>query len=274
MPPSAIRPLTSVNAACPPPGNFSLFGLNEIMANRPVDFFQQMRSGFSGILESDACDGTVAAIALAEQAFEWFEGNIAIQTEGLPPLACAKGCPTCCALRVTATAPEIFLMAAYIRKVEATPQGAQLQLSRKIVEADVSTRGLSEEERLAAGRPCPMLINGGCILHPVRTLACRGHASYTEEQCRAAAQGEDIEVEISEPHLTLRALVQNALQAALRDHGLPWGLYELNHGLALALAEPERIDTWFAGEDSLAPSIADLDMTALGQAFDKLQAMN
>ena len=244
------------------------------MANEPIDFFQQMREGFGRILEHDGGNGTAAAKALADSAFDWFEGNIEIQTEGQPPLACAKGCPTCCALRVTATAPEIFQMAHYIRMVEATPQGAQLQLTRRIVLAEETTRGRSEQERLASGRPCPMLIEGACVLHPVRTLACRGHAAFDEEQCRAAAEGEDLEVGISEPHLTLRALVQSALQAALRDHGLPWGLYELNQGLALTLAEPELIDAWFEGEDALAPATVDLDMIALGRAFDELRPVN
>ena len=244
------------------------------MANRPVDFFRQMRGGFSDILANGTRDGADMAVALAERAFLWFEENIAIQTEGQPPLACAKGCPTCCALRVTATAPEIFLMAAYICKVEATPLGARLGLSRRIAEADLWTRGESEQERLAAGRPCPMLVEGVCVLHPVRTLACRGHAAYAEEPCRAAARGEDVEVALSEAHFTLRALVQNALQAALRDHGLPWGLYELNQGLALTLADPGRIGAWHEGRDSLAPMIDGLDMTALGETFDKLGTMN
>lgn len=244
------------------------------MADQPIDFFQQMREGFGRLLGHETANGTAAALSLADNAFDWFEGNIEVQTEGQPPLACAKGCPTCCALRVTATAPEIFLMAHYIRMVEATPQGAQLQLTRRIVLAEEATHGRSEKERLKSGRPCPMLIEEACVLHPVRTLACRGHAAFSEEQCRAAAHGDDVDVRISEEHLTLRALVQSALQAALRDHGLPWGLYELNQGLALTLAEPELIDEWFNGTDGLAAAAVDLDLGALGQAFDELRTLN
>ncbi|MCJ2186270.1 hypothetical protein [Novosphingobium beihaiensis] len=244
------------------------------MTGQPIDFFHQMREGFGRILAHEGASGPAAAIALADSAFDWFEGNIEAQTAGQPALACAKGCPTCCTLRVTATAPEIFLMAAYIRKVEATAQGAQLQLTRRIVLAEEATQGRTEQERLASGRPCPMLIDGVCVLHPVRTLACRGHAAFSEEQCRAAVNSEEAEVSVSEPHLTLRALVQSALQAALRDHGLPWGLYELNQGLALTLAEPELIDEWSRGADGLAPAAVDLDMAALGQAFDELRAVN
>ncbi|MCJ2177801.1 hypothetical protein [Novosphingobium album (ex Hu et al. 2023)] len=244
------------------------------MSGQPVEFFHEMREGFGRILGHEAATGTAAAITLAESAFDWFEGNIDAQTESQPQTACTKGCPTCCTLRVTATAPEVFLMAHYIRMVEATPQGEQLQLTRRIVLAEEATRGRSEQERLTSGRPCPMLIDGACILHPVRTLACRGHAAFSEEQCRAAASGEDIEVGVSEPHLTLRALVQSALQAALRDRGLPWGLYELNQALALTLAEPDLIDEWFDGTDGLAPAAVEIDLGALGQAFDELRTIN
>lgn len=245
------------------------------MASQPIDFFQQMRGGFGWIIMQGGSDGAGTTTALAGRAFGWFESNIEIQTRGLPDLACAKGCPTCCTLRVTASAPEIFLMADYVRKVDETAQGRRLGLPRRIFAADRITRGMEEAERLASGPACPVLVEGVCVLHPVRTLACRGHAAYADAQCRAAARGEDVTVDVSEPHFTLRALVQNAMQAALRDKGLAWGLYELNQGLALALAEPERRDAWLAGEDdSLGPAIADLDMDALAGVFDALRAID
>lgn len=244
------------------------------MASQPFDFFQQMRVGFGQILSQPSIDPEATTMAVAGRAFGWFESNIALHTQGLPELACARGCPTCCALRVTATAPEIFTMADYVRKVAATPQGAPLALAERIFDAGIRTRGMDENTRLASGIACPMLLEGICILHPVRTLACRGHAAYREEQCKAAARGEDVTVEISEPHFTLRALVQNALQAALRDKGLAWGLYELNEALALVLKEPERLEAWLAGEDSLAPAaVADLDIEALDRVFAALPAI-
>jgi hypothetical protein len=43
---------------------------------------------------------------LTAQAFDSFDGNIAIQTEGMPALACDQGCAACCKLRVAATAPK------------------------------------------------------------------------------------------------------------------------------------------------------------------------
>jgi Fe-S-cluster containining protein len=193
---------------------------------------------------------------------------------GQPPLACDKGCPACCALRVTATAPEIFLIADYIRKVAVTPQGARLDLPGRVARAEAATAGLDEGDRLAQATACPLLVGEQCILHPVRTLACRGHAAFQRSQCVAAANGEDVEIAISQVHLTLRGLVQNALQSALRDAGLAWGLYELNRGLNLALDDARLAEAWLDGADPLAPAIPDLDMDALGAAFDRLHALN
>lgn len=243
------------------------------MSESPVEFFRHMEGIYAQML-AGAGTGTGLTQRLVGQAFDWFEQNIAIQTEGHPPLACDKGCPTCCSLRVTATAPEIFLMAQYIGMVEATPAGAALGMRARVQEAWSKTAGLNEQDRLSQAQPCPLMIEGMCIMHPVRTLACRGHAAFDVQGCRSAAAGEDVDVPISEPHLTLRGLVQNALQSALRNAGLPWGLYELNQGLALALEDPSREAAWYAGKDSLAPAIPDLDLAALGDAFDRLHVLH
>lgn len=238
----------------------------------PVAFFRHMEAGYGQMLSGGKPDETRIS-ALAGQAFDWFEQNIAYQNAGQNAIACDKGCPTCCSLRVVATAPEIFLLARYVRMVEATPEGNALGLRDRVAAAHDLTRGLDEQERLVRAQPCPLLLEGMCILHPVRSLTCRGHAAFDADACRAAAAGEDVEVAISEPHLTLRSLVQNALQSALRDAGLAWGFYELNAGLALALADPEREVAWLAGADSLAPATAACDMEALGDLFDRLHML-
>ncbi|CAN5270388.1 hypothetical protein BH10PSE13_BH10PSE13_08320 [soil metagenome] len=243
------------------------------MTERPIDFFQAMESGFGRVL-GGSTDGGAMIEALIGQAFDWFERNIEMQSAGQPRIACDKGCPTCCSLRVTATAPEIFLLAAYVRRVEASPKGKLLGLSGRVAKAYAATEGMDEKDRLALAWPCPLMIAGQCIMHPVRTLACRGHAAFEVTQCQAAARGEDAEVAISEPHLVLRGLIQNALQSAMRQRGLAWGLYDLNQGLALALEDEARLDAWLVGEDSLAPVIPDLDMAALGAAFDQISPLS
>lgn len=243
------------------------------MTAGPVQFFHDMQDAFARIATAPIA-ADCKAEALAGLAFDLFEKNIEIQTEGLPPPACEKGCPACCNLRVTATAPEIFLLAHYVEQIDATPGGAALGLKPRVAEAHRATADVGEKSRLKLHHPCPFVIQDTCIIHPVRPLACRGHVAFNPENCTAAALGEeDTEVAISEPHLVLRGLVQNALQAALRDAGLAWGLYELNQGLGLAFDGRGRQTAWAHGADSLAPVIPDLDMTALAAMFDQLAAM-
>jgi hypothetical protein len=56
-------------------------------------------------------------------------------------------------------------------------------------------------------------------------------------------------VPFSNGHRMVRALVQNAMQSSLRDAGLPWKMYELNHAVLVALETPEAEAQWLAGSD-------------------------
>lgn len=226
---------------------------------------------FSRLLAENA-DSRRPFDLVADSAFDLFERNIGPQTRNLPALACRKGCPSCCSLRVTATAPEIFLLADYVVRIDATPGGAALALKRCIALADRATRGVSEAERMARRKPCPFIVHGVCIVHPVRPLACRGHASFDRQACVRAVAGRDVEVPLSGPHQALRGLVQSALQSSLRAAGLPWGLYEINHGLVLALDGTARAAAWLAGRDSLAPAAVAFDADAAQAQFDALLA--
>lgn len=237
-----------------------------------LEFFRGMHGAFSRVLAAGGRPEVVID-RLVTQAFDFFEQNIASETERLPELACQKNCPSCCTLRVTATAPEIFLLARYVRLVDAVPRGAHVNLPKRIAQTSRATRGLDERQRMAIRRPCPFVVRGVCIVHPVRPLACRGHASFDRTACSRAAAGRPVEVPVSLPHLNLRGLVQNALQSALRNAGLAWGLYEMNHALVLALGRQDRQAAWMWGEDSLAPVIADIDMAAMAATFDTLLDM-
>jgi hypothetical protein len=115
-------------------------------------------------------------------------------------------------------------------------------------------------------QPCPFIVRGVCVIHPVRPLACRGHASFDRRACVQAVAGRDVEVPVSAPHVALRGLVQDALRSALNGVGMASGLYELNQGLALALDGSARETDWLAGSDSLAAARLDLDAAAESRA--------
>jgi len=237
----------------------------------PLAFFKAQHQAFAETLaerrgREDLIDG------LLEQAFSSFEGNVEIQSEGLPALACHKGCATCCTLRVTATAPEILMIARYIRWASAALKRAEVDLEQRIADADRETRGLSEERRVALRRRCPFIANGVCVIYPVRPLACRGHASYDKRACAEAAAGRAGSIPYSAPHMTVRSLVQHAMQAALRDAGYAFGAYELNQAVSRALTDEGCHRDWAAGADVFADALAtEVSLEEMASTFDAIK---
>lgn len=231
-------------------------------------FYRELRAAFNHTWHGMAAP--LRSEAVLQQAWNSFDGNVAIQSEGQPAVACHKGCPSCCGLRVTALAPEVFMMAAFLRATAPALQRHGIDLVQGLREADTATRGLDDVQRVALRRRCPFLVKGVCFIHRVRPLACRGHASHNKRACVEAAAGRIDEVPFSGPHRVVRLLVQSALQASLRTQGLAWGAYELNHALALALDDEHASADWLAGRDPLAAAAVDTDQReAMAAWFDE-----
>lgn len=242
--------------------------MNDTADHGPQAFFRDLRAAFGHTLQNTT---TALSVDCAlQQAWDSFDGNVAIQCEGQPPIACHKGCPSCCTLRVGVLAPEVFMIAAYLRATATALQRHGIDLLQRVHEADAITRGLDEVARVALNRRCAYIEQGVCLIHRVRPLACRGHASHDKRACVEAAAGRADEVPFSGPHQVVRGLVQSALQAALRGHGLAWGTYELNHALVLALHDGRASSDWLAGADPLATAAMDADQReAMAAWFDQ-----
>jgi Fe-S-cluster containining protein len=243
--------------------------VNTTSDHNPQAFFRDLRAAFGHTLQ-DTANGPKNVDSALQQAWDSFDGNLAIQCEGQPPIACHKGCPSCCTLRVGVLAPEVFMVAAYLRATATALQSHGINLIQRIREADAVTRGLDEVARVALNRRCAYIEQGVCLIHRVRPLACRGHASYDKRACVEAAAGRVNEVPFSGPHQLVRSLVQSALQAALRAQGLAWGTYEMNHALVLALDDEHADSRWLAGSDPLAAAAMDAQQReAMAAWFDE-----
>jgi len=236
----------------------------------PLAFFKALHGAYAETIERHR-GGPHLVEAVLSQAFDSFEGNVAIQAESQPPIACHKGCATCCTLRVTATAPEALLIARFIEATRPALARIGVDLAQRVREADAVTRGMSEAERVKLRRRCPYIERGACLIYQVRPLACRGHASHDKRACVDAAAGRADSVPHSEAHLVVRSLVQNALQSALRDAGYAWGTFELNHAVTLALADDLNA-AWTEGGDPFeAAAIADdIGSADMARAFDQI----
>jgi Fe-S-cluster containining protein len=185
------------------------------------------------------------AARLSVELFDRSLGNASSD----PPLACRRGCNFCCHGLVSASAPELFLLARQIRE----QAGAELPaVIARIREVDGRTRGLDPIARHRLRQPCALLVNGECSVYAARPLSCRAFASYSLEKCEHAFKfgGEDIPV--PKFNMTLRSASKQALWSALDYAGLPIKSYELAHGLLVAIETPDAERRWLAGEDVFA----------------------
>lgn len=234
-----------------------------------LDFFAAQANAFASTLAShrgqeDLIDN------LLSQAFSSFDGNVACQAQDYPAIACHKGCATCCTLRVTATAPEVLLIARYIAWAKFSDK--TINLAKRVAKANKLTQHLNAAQRVKLKRRCPFILQGVCLIYPVRPLACRGHACYDKQACVDAAAGRVRQIPISEPHRLFRGLIQNAMQSALRDAGYAWGLLELNQALHLALHHEPSYSRWAAGEDVfMAATIDEISREEMEHTFDQIK---
>ena len=234
-------------------------------------FYQALHREFDATLKQTERVPTLID-ALAGRAYDTFHGNVAIQCQDEPPLDCKRGCATCCTLCVSATAPEILLIARLLRILSPGLLERGIDLVQRVRDVDAKARGLDEAQRLALREFCPYIAQGVCVIHRWRPLACRGHASHDVKACVAAAAGRAEDVPYSIGHRTVRALVQNALQSSLRDAGLAWGMYEFNHAVLLALDDPDAEARWLAGEDVLAAAKqTTVSDTEMAEAYNQLR---
>lgn len=236
----------------------------------PAGFFRAQHEAFGTTLGANKGAANLLD-RIWMQAFSSYEHNVAEQTKDLPPLACRKGCGTCCRIQVVATAPEVLMVARYVRAMADGFRKVGIDLPARLAAA--SAAAPETAGTMALGRECPFLVEGICVIYPVRPLACRGHVSFNEEACVAALEGEADEVPVSESHRTVRALVQGALQSALRDTGHPWALYDLVGALRIALARPDAEAAFAAGTDVFEPATIDhVSREEMARTFDRLKA--
>ena len=172
---------------------------------------------------------------------------------------CRAGCSFCCSLTVETSAPEVFLIAEHLRS---TRTDAQLDLLReRLRRTSAAIRGLTPTGRVRAAIPCALLENGLCSVHAVRPLACRSWNSRDVSACERVMQegGGDLRAAQDQRPLGINAGVHAGFVAALRGARLPEDAErrcELNTGLRIALDQPQAMERWVSGDDTLEPARA------------------
>ena len=199
-----------------------------------------------------------ALLAAVEMSHQFYEQTWRyVQNLNMVPHACAAGCAHCCHLTVEASAPEIFLIAAYLK--ESLPAERLEAVKARVRTTAAAVRGLSPDARVRAAVPCALLVNGQCSVYPVRPLGCR---SWNSRDVRACAQvmqdgGGDLRPVQDQRPGGIESGVRAGVAAALHTVGLPEDdthRCELNTALAIALDDPEALSGWLGGTDTLAPA--------------------
>lgn len=155
-------------------------------------------------------------------------------------IACQKGCHFCCQNFVSATAPQVFLLAHHIKALP--DYEAMLNALQK---ADDLTRDRPKSQRAQERLPCALLVDGVCSQYEHRPTACRGMASLNVRSCEVRVDG----IQAAPGYALLRGLVDFGFMAGIEINGLGSKSYELNHALRVALQTPDGEQRWLGGED-------------------------
>ena len=133
--------------------------------------------------------GKKRASDAAKHAHEFFERSVKSNNPG-GSIDCAKGCFMCCTLYVSATAPEVFLVAEYLRNE--TPERFN-EILERVRAVDRDTRYMDDRARLPTRIRCPLLgSDDACVAYSVRPSACRGFVSSSLEACKRGYAGNEI----------------------------------------------------------------------------------
>jgi hypothetical protein len=172
------------------------------------------------------------------------------QQAGSAAIECSKGCSYCCHNMVTASAPEIFLLARHFRKGDPSRLRDILETLKA---ADLAGRDLDPRQRYLAHIACGLLDeNGLCGAYEARPNVCRTMVSASVAACRASFAGEPAQIPVPKAYGALRTAYSYTLLAALRAEGLDDRLFELNHALCIALETENAEGRWLSGEDIFA----------------------
>src|SRR5258708_6373537 len=211
-----------------------------------------MREQVRNVLEAGVDPVTVDARVAANVdtlVTEW----IAMDVPGEAKPACARGCAHCCHGRVEVTAPEVFLLARYLRAHPDDARDARIEATSRTI------AGMDRRARHLAQVRCALLgEDDSCTAYAARPVACRRAHSTDAAVCAAVHREPTLDVRIpSAPSLEWNAsslvlgwLEGYALAGRSPDH------YELHAALRIAMTTPDAEARFLGGdgEDPLRPA--------------------
>ena len=196
---------------------------------------------------------------VAVNAEGWLSTILARLKENTQPhLACpdAGGCTYCCYQGVSATVPEVLLLADYLRH---NHTAVELQaIKQRCRDFISSTDGKPRDEIKHA---CPFLegdqngVGGICSVYEVRPLACRGYHSLDVRPCkRLFDDPQDKSFMIEAWGLPIAWEIATSVSRALVTNRLNGSPVKLAHAVLIALETPDAAERYLAGEGIFDPA--------------------
>jgi Fe-S-cluster containining protein len=153
-------------------------------------------------------------------------------------LACRKGCPFCCHLRVTLKAHEMFRITAHMASRFSRKRRDEIL---KLAQINLSIlSSLSKRGQVTTNLRCPFLQDDACSIHEVRPASCRDFHSTDKAVCEYSFENPtDIESQSSciEALRYVGTKWSEAASIAFAEAGFDPHTYELNSALVEAMTE-------------------------------------
>lgn len=151
---------------------------------------------------------------------------------------CKPGCSYCCSYRIEALPPEVFVIAAELRKL---PEAELAEVTARLRAHAEKARGLRPEHH---NLPCPLLKDSLCSVYENRPAICRRLHSEDVEECKKEF---GVTPENEELNLKAAAVFNGTVEGYLKRQ-LPAYPHELGQAVLRALEDPTCEERWYAGE--------------------------
>lgn len=207
------------------------------------------RDTIVGLLEEPP--STETAVAMAEITTTLMDETVRELEPLLPPplpMACRKGCPTCCHVSVRTDAQSIIRIAEHVRKN--WPVVERIKLKERIDAHVEATRDAFAFPAVADRPACPLLVDDACSVHEVRPMVCRAFNSTDLGACLKAAKlvGGFASIPAYSVPTRVTVAVQKGLIAALKTKGYGDQSLEFTPALQYALSVPDAGERWLTSK--------------------------
>jgi Fe-S-cluster containining protein len=187
------------------------------------------------------------AVALAESPTDLMQATAAELEEVLPgpePMACRKGCPTCCHVPVRTDAQSVIRIVEHVR--QSWPVVERIKLKTRIDAHVEATKDDYAFAAVADRPPCPFLVEDSCSVHEVRPMVCRAFNSTDLAACLKAAKmvGGFASIPAYAMPNMVTVAVQKGMIAALKEKAYGDQSLDFTPAVQYALSVPDAGERW------------------------------